>query len=89
VKEVLLKQVVAMLSTKLDMTTELTPELSLVDDLALDSLQLFEVIALAEETFNVNIPHTSIFLIDSVEEVAELIYSLKTQDCNLNPAVNA
>ncbi len=78
-KEEIISQIVQILSRNVEDTSAITPDASLLDDLALDSLQVCEILALAEETFGVDIPHTSIFLVDTIEEVGELIFSLKVQ----------
>lgn len=52
---------------------EVTPEASLMEDLGLESLQIFEILEKLEAIFQIKIPGRVLMRVDTVEELAEEI----------------
>ena len=60
---------------------ELTPDTSFKDDLALDSLDVYELIAILEEEFNVEIPSDRIGEdMDTIEDLIKVLKELGVED---------
>lgn len=51
----------------------ITPEASLMEDLGLESLQIFEIFEKLEAVFQIKIPGRVLMRVDTVEELAEEI----------------
>ncbi len=59
---------------------EITPETSFKDDLAVDSLDLYQLVMALEEEFNVDIPEDRLNEVEVVEDVLRLLKELGVED---------
>jgi len=59
---------------------EITPETSLIEDLAADSLDLYELMMALEEEFNVEIPQELTNDIEYVEDIVRVLKELGVED---------
>ena len=59
---------------------EITPETSLIEDLAADSLDLYELMMALEEEFNVEIPQELTNDIENVEHIVRVLKELGVED---------
>ena len=59
---------------------DITPETSLVEDLAADSLDLYELMMALEEEFNVEIPQELANDIEYVEDIVRVLKELGVED---------
>ena len=55
-------------------------DLSLRNDLIIDSLQLYDLVIDLEEIYSIRLPDELLDEIDSIEDVVELVYKLTEQD---------
>lgn len=61
---------------ELDVEDEVTPEASLLDELELESLQIYELLASLESVFCVRIPEKVLLRIDTVQDLAGEIWKI-------------
>ena len=60
---------------------DLSPDTSFKDDLALDSLDLYELVVILEEEFNVQIPSDRLSSeIDTIEDLIRILKELGVED---------
>lgn len=59
---------------------EITPDTSFKDDLAVDSLDLYQLVMALEEEFNVDIPEDRLNEVEVVEDVLRLLKELGVED---------
>lgn len=60
---------------------DLSPDTSFKDDLALDSLDLYELVVILEEEFNVEIPSNRLSSeIDTIEDLIRILKELGVED---------
>ncbi len=60
---------------------DLSPDTSFKDDLALDSLDLYELVVILEEEFNVEIPSDRLSSeIDTIEDLIRILKELGVED---------
>ena len=76
-KDMIFDDIVKELTQTLNMSpTDITTDLSLRDDLILDSLQLYELVIDMEEAYNIRLPDELLDEIDTIEDVVDLVYKL-------------
>ena len=59
---------------------ELSPDTSVKEDLALDSLDLYELVVILEEEFNVEIPTERLEEISTIEDLIRILKELGVED---------
>ncbi len=57
---------------------QITPETNLISQLSIDSIKLLNLIMEIEDTFDISIPINALADIQTVRELAELIYKIKS-----------
>lgn len=76
-KDMIFDDIVSKLTQTLNMSpTDITIDLSLRNDLILDSLQLYELVIDLEEAYNIRLPDELLDEIDTIEDVVDLVYKL-------------
>lgn len=71
-----MEKVISIIGDILDCEEEILPENSLMDDFGMNSLESMMIIASLEETFQIKISGKMLFYVDTVQDMAELIFSL-------------
>jgi len=80
-KDMIFDDIVKELSQALNISpTDITADLSLRNDMIIDSLQLYEVVINLEEAYNIRLPDELLDEIDTIDDVVELVYNLTEQD---------
>lgn len=74
--EVILERLCAHLQRTAGPGTEIKPEANLIDELALDSMKVMNMVMEIEDEFDISIPINSLADVYTVEELARLIESL-------------
>ncbi len=59
---------------------EITPDTRIKDDLAVDSLDLYELVLALEEEFNVEIPEDRVNDVEMVEDIIRVLKELGVED---------
>ena len=76
-KDMIFDDIVSELTQTLNMSpTDITVDLSLRNDLILDSLQLYELVIDMEEAYNIRLPDELLDEIDTIQDVVDLVYKL-------------
>lgn len=76
-KDMIFDDIVRELTQTLNMSpTDITVDLSLRNDLILDSLQLYELVIDMEEAYNIRLPDELLDEIDTIQDVVDLVYKL-------------
>ncbi len=76
-KDMIFDDIVKELSQALNISpTDINLDLSLRNDLILDSLQLYELVIDLEEAYDIRLPDDLLDGIDTIEDVVELVYKL-------------
>ena len=76
-KDMIFDDIVKELTQTLNISpTDITTDLSLRNDLILDSLQLYELVIDIEEAYNIRLPDELLDEIDTIEDVVDLVYKL-------------
>lgn len=74
-REEIVKQVNAILAEEFEVEeSELAPEANVKETLALDSLSLVDLVAIVQQTYNVNIPVAELPKIGSFNQLYDYIY---------------
>ena len=80
-KDMIFDDIVKELSQALNISpTDITMDLSLRNDLIIDSLQLYELVIDMEEAYDIRLPDEELDHIDTIEDVVETVYKLTEQD---------
>ncbi|SCW43004.1 acyl carrier protein [Ruminococcaceae bacterium YRB3002] len=80
-KDMIFDDIVRMLSQAMNISpTDITPDISLRNDLILDSLQLYELVIDLEEAYDIRLPDEILDDIDTIDNVVEMVYNLTEQD---------
>ncbi|HOO61356.1 MAG TPA: phosphopantetheine-binding protein, partial [Bacillota bacterium] len=58
--------------------TDIHPETTMIDDLGLDSLQMYEMVIDLEGAYDIRIPDESLEKVTMVKDVVDLVYQLTT-----------
>lgn len=56
--------------------TDITPDLKIMEDLAFDSLQIYQLVIDLEEAYDIRMPDEVLDTVDTVGDVVDLVYSL-------------
>lgn len=76
-KDLIFDDLIKLLTGMLDISpTDVRVDMSLDVDLALDSLQLYELVIDLEEAYDIRIPDTSLDSVKTVGDVVDLVYTL-------------
>ena len=76
-KDMIFDDIVRELTQTLNMSpTDITVDLSLRNNLILDSLQLYELVIDMEEAYNIRLPDELLDEIDTIQDVVDLVYKL-------------
>ena len=59
--------------------TEVSPDMSLVNQLAIDSIKLLNLIMEIEDTFDISVPINALVDVQTVRDLADLIHKIKTE----------
>lgn len=59
--------------------TEVSPELSLINQLAIDSIKLLNLIMEIEDTFDISVPLNALADVQTVRDLADLIHKIKSE----------
>lgn len=70
------EKVISIIRDILDCEEEILPENSLMDDFGMNSLESMRIIASLEETFQIKISGKMLFRVDTVQDMAELIFGM-------------
>ena len=70
------EKVISIIRNILDCEEEILPENSLMDDFGMNSLESMRIIASLEETFQIKISGKMLFRVDTVQDMAELIFGM-------------
>lgn len=70
------EKVISIIRDILDCEEEILPENSLMDDFGMNSLESMRIIASLEETFQIKISGKMLFHVDTVQDMAELIFGM-------------
>lgn len=70
------EKVISIIRDILDCEEEVLPENSLMDDFGMNSLESMRIIASLEETFQIKISGKMLFRVDTVQDMAELIFGM-------------
>ncbi|MBX3615754.1 acyl carrier protein [Nitrosomonas sp.] len=65
------------LSTLTNSNIEITPDTNLISQLSIDSIKLLNLIMEIEDTFDVSIPINALADVQTVRELADLVYKIK------------
>ncbi len=77
VKDLISDDMVKMLSNILECSPlDISPEDNLINDLNLDSLQMYELVVDLEEVYSIRIPDESLDMVKTVNDAVELVYTL-------------
>lgn len=57
----------------------ITPDLSLIDQLSIDSIKLLNLIMEIEDTFDISVPINALADVQTVRDLADLIYRIKSK----------
>jgi acyl carrier protein len=57
----------------------ITPDLSLIDQLSIDSIKLLNLIMEIEDTFDISVPINALADVQTVRDLAELIHRIKSE----------
>ncbi|MBA3755073.1 MAG: acyl carrier protein [Nitrosomonas sp.] len=66
------------LSSLTNSKSQVTPETNLISQLSIDSIKLLNLIMEIEDTFDVSIPINALTDIQTVRELADLVYKIKS-----------
>ncbi len=58
---------------------EVSPDMSLVSQLAIDSIKLLNLIMEIEDTFDISVPINALVDVQTVRDLADLIHKIKTE----------
>ena len=70
------EKVISIIRDILDCEEEILPENSLMDDFGMNSLESMRIIATIEKTFQIKVSGKMLFHVDTVQDMAELVFSL-------------
>lgn len=59
--------------------TDVSPDMSLVNQLAIDSIKLLNLIMEIEDTFDISVPINALIDVQTVRDLADLIHKIKTE----------
>lgn len=59
--------------------TDISPDMSLVNQLAIDSIKLLNLIMEIEDTFDISVPINALVDVQTVRDLADLIHKIKTE----------
>ena len=80
-KDMIFDDIVRKLSQALSISpTDISMDLSLRDDLTIDSLQLYELVIDMEEGYDIRLPDELLDNIDTISDVVEIVYDLTEKD---------
>ena len=74
-REKILEYIISSIES-MDTDETVDPEASLIDDLGLESLQIYELIAELEAVLGIRIPEKILMRVDTVEDLADEVYRL-------------
>lgn len=74
-REKILEYIISLIES-MDTDEAVDPEASLIDDLGLESLQIYELIAELEAVLGIRIPEKVLMRVDTVEDLADEVYRL-------------
>ncbi len=74
-REKILEYIISSIES-MDTDEAVDPEASLIDDLGLESLQIYELIAELEAVLGIRIPEKILMRVDTVEDLADEVYRL-------------
>ena len=66
------------LSSLTNSNVQITPETNLISQLSIDSIKLLNLIMEIEDTFDVSIPINALTDVQTVRELVDLVYKIKT-----------
>ena len=66
------------LSSLTNAESQVTPETNLISQLSIDSIKLLNLIMEIEDTFDISIPINALTDIQTVRELADLVYKIKS-----------
>lgn len=58
---------------------KVSPDMSLVNQLAIDSIKLLSLIMEIEDTFDISVPINALVDVQTVRDLADLIHKIKTE----------
>lgn len=77
VKDLISDDMVKMLSNILECSPlDISPDDNLINDLNLDSLQMYELVVDLEDVYSIRIPDESLDTVKTVSDAVELVYAL-------------
>lgn len=80
-KDMILDDIVKLVVQELDISpTEITPDMSIEDDLTFDSLQIYELVVDLEEAYDIRLPDDMLDSIVTVGDFVDLVYTLTTEE---------
>ncbi len=74
-----LRQLCQRLDSFTSSDVEVTPDMSLVNQLAIDSIKLLSLIMEIEDTFDISVPINALVDVQTVRNLADLIHKIKTE----------
>jgi acyl carrier protein len=66
------------LSSLTNSSSQITPETNLISQLSIDSIKLLNLIMEIEDTFDISIPINALTDVQTVHELADLVYRIKS-----------
>ncbi|MDP1557305.1 MAG: acyl carrier protein [Nitrosomonas sp.] len=75
----ILKQLCHRLENFTESGVTVTPEMSLINQLAIDSIKLLNLIMEIEDTFDISIPINALVDVLTVRDLADLIYKIESE----------
>ncbi len=66
------------LSSLTNSNVQITPETNLINQLSIDSIKLLNLIMEIEDTFDVSIPINALTDVQTVRELVDLVYKIKS-----------
>lgn len=79
-KDMIFEDILKLVVDELEISpTEVTPDLSIVEDLMFDSMQIYELVIDLEEAYDIRLPDDLIDTVKTVGDVVDLVYTLSSE----------